>query len=89
MSKYYNHRNSKGQFTRRVSRAEDGRFAKAVPIVAGRLYGFRGATVRASRDVDSAGSRWVTFHKTLGGWVKENELIKINTRQVNNYLDKA
>ncbi len=46
--KYYNRRNTLGQFTRNVKRARNGRFVAPFEIVAGRLYDWRGATVRAS-----------------------------------------
>lgn len=89
MTRYYNHRNSRGQFTRRVARTSDGRFATPFQIVAGRLYNYRGATVRALKKDTVTGARLVSFHKTLFGFVRDTELEKINRRKVENYLAVA
>jgi hypothetical protein len=85
MSKFYNIRNSFGQFTRKVNRATDGKFSSPDNIVAGRLYSFKGSTVRALKK-DTKGARLVSFHKTLFGFVQDSDLQKINKRKVNNYL---
>lgn len=87
---YHNVRNSKGQFTRRlaVARAADGKFVSPINIVAGRLYSFKGATVRALKK-DVSGARLVSFHKTLFGFVNDNELEKIPTGKVQKYLAAA
>ena len=87
MQKLYNFRNSQGQFTRRVARAKNGRFASN--IVTGRLYDFRGATVRALKKDDKTGTRLISFHKTLFGYVKDRDLNKVNSRKVKNYLQNA
>jgi hypothetical protein len=86
---YYNHRNSLGRFTRRVRRADDGRFAPTTQVVAGRLYDYRGATVRALKRDSDTGTRLVSFHKTLFGFVKDKELKRIPASRVKNYLSKA
>lgn len=88
---YYNYRNSLGQFTRRVARAKDGKFAspKRIKIVAGRLYDFRGATVRALKTGAVTGKRLVSFHKTLMGYVKDSDLKVISPRKVKKYLANA
>ena len=77
MNNYHNFRNSKGQFAPRLN------------IVAGRLYNFKGATVRALQKDIKAGSRLVSFHKTLFGFVKDRELTRIDSRKVKNYLAAA
>ena len=74
---YHNFRNSKGQFTPRLN------------IVAGRLYNFRGATVRALQKDTKAGARLISFHKTLFGFVKDSDLTLVNSRKVKNYLAAA
>lgn len=89
MTRYYNHRNSRGQFTRRVARAKNGKFTSPFQIVAGRLYDYRGATVRALKKDTVTGARLVSFHKTLFGFVKDAELDKINRRKVETYLASA
>lgn len=62
-------------------------------IVAGRLYGYRGAVVRAGRDrmFGSRGDakRHVSFHKSLFGYVPENELKWVDGEKVNQYLQMA
>jgi len=91
MNNYHNVRNSKGQFTRQlaVSRAPDGKFATPFKIVAGRLYSYRGATVRALQRDTKANARLISFHKTLFGFVKDNELKKIPASKVEKYLAAA
>ena len=86
---YYNYRNSLGRFTRQITRATDGKFSSPNKVVAGRLYDFRGATVRALQKDSVTGLRIVTFHKALIGAVKDSELKKIGTRTVEKYLAKA
>lgn len=87
MPKFHNYRNSFGQFTRRVTRTSDGKFASNV--IAGRLYDFKGATVRALKKDDETGLRLVSFHKTLLGYVKDSQLTKVDGRKVQKYLQKA
>lgn len=89
MNRFYNHRNTSGQFTRKVTRTKDGKFASPNKIVAGRLYDFRGATVRALQKDAFTKARLVSFHKTLFGFVSDRDLQKINKRRVNNYLAAA
>jgi hypothetical protein len=86
---YYNYRNSEGRFTRQIPRAQDGKFASPTTVVAGRLYDFRGATVRALQKNNSTGTRLVSFHKTLFGYVKDADLQKIGKGKVKNYLAVA
>lgn len=78
-------------------RDSTGRFRK-VPknptIVSGRLYGYRGAVVRAGGDRQRDFNhdivlRHVTFHKTLHGFVPESELSVIGKGAVKQYLQKA
>lgn len=83
--KYHNIRNSKGQFTRRVKRARDGKFASnLLNIVAGRLYNWKNTIVRAGHLEN--GKRFVSCHKRLFGFVTDCELTKIDKRKVNNYI---
>lgn len=89
MTRYHNYRNSRGQFTRKVTRAPDGKFTTPLQIVAGRLYNYRGATVRALKRDTLTGAQLVSFHKTLFGFVRDTELEKINRRKVENYLAAA
>lgn len=89
MQKYYNIRNSKGQFTRPVARAYDGKFTSPFEIVPGRLYNFKGATVRALKKDIKTDARLVSFHKTLFGFVSDADLKKIPFRKVKNYLAEA
>jgi|APCry1669193128_1035447.scaffolds.fasta_scaffold49433_1 hypothetical protein len=89
MNKFHNVRNSNGQFTRRVARTKDGKFTSPMKIVSGRLYNYKGATVRALKRDEKAGVRLVSFHKALFGFVQDSELQKIDTRKVNDYLAAA
>jgi hypothetical protein len=88
--KYHNVRNSKGQFTRKlkVARAKDGKFSSPYNIVAGRLYDYKGAVVRAGQKGNGSYRR-VSFHKTLTGIVKDCELKKVNKSAVEAYLSNA
>ena len=88
--KYHNIRNSKGQFTRKlkVARAKDGKFSSIYNIVAGRLYDYKGAVVRAGRK-SSKNYRRISFHKTLTGIVQDCELKKVNKSAVREYLAHA
>ena len=88
--KYHNVRNSKGQFTRKskVARTKDGKFSSPYNIVAGRLYDYKGAVVRAGQK-SSSNYRRVSFHKTLTGIVKDCELKKVNKSAVKAYLSNA
>lgn len=83
----YNVRNSIGRFTRRIARRKDGRFTNR--IVAGRLYDFRGATVRAMARDAASGTRMVAFHKLLVGFVPEQELKVIPKAKVEKYLSQT
>lgn len=89
--KQHNTRNSQGRFTRNlpVKRTSDGKFASLFNIVPGRLYNFKGATVRALQKDTKRGKRLVSFHKTLFGFVTDKELQKVDRRRVNNYLAAA
>lgn len=62
-------------------------------IVAGRLYGYRGAVVRAGNDTirraNEAPQRHVNFHKSLFGFVPENELTFVDQTKVQEYLGYA
>ena len=85
MNKFYNIRNSAGQFTRKVNRANDGKFASPNKIVAGRLYSWKNQVVRALKK-DDKGARLVSLHHTLFGFVKDSELKKIDKHKVNKHL---
>ena len=87
---YHNLRNSKGQFTRRLvaKRASNGKFISPFNIVSGRLYNFKGTTVRALQK-NTKGERLVSFHKSLFGFVKDAQLEKVNSRVVKKYLAAA
>lgn len=52
----------------------------------GSLYSFRGQTVRALQ-ICNNGLRLVGFHKSLFGFVKDSELIKIEKPRVTQYLN--
>jgi hypothetical protein len=86
---YYNHRNSLGKFTRKFTRAPDGKFTSPFKVVSGRLYGFRGLTVRALQKDTQSGKRLISAHRTLFGFCNDTELQKINKRKVENYLAAA
>ena len=87
----HNLRNSKGRFTPKLSvrRAPNGRFASPFEIVPGRLYNFKGSTVRALQKDTKTNTRLISVHKTLFGFVRDNELQKIDTRKVKKYLEVA
>lgn len=77
-------------------RNKDGRFRSTKPqaVVAGRLYGFRGAVVRAGNDRQNANGggeplRHVSFHKLLHGFVPERELKIVTRDAVSTYLQEA
>jgi hypothetical protein len=72
-------RNSLGQFAP---------IPKHPPIVAGRLYGYRGTIVRA-HGLTVNGKRHVSFHKQLHGFVGDDELQWIPRDKVNQYLQTA
>jgi hypothetical protein len=84
----YNFRDSKGKFTKQSNKVS--KYVKPLfpSIVAGRLYGYRGTTVRAGQEC-SNGKRHVSFHKQLHGFVDESELEFIGKDQVDNYLQRA
>lgn len=88
MSKY-NIRDNKGKFVK-VS------FVKACAckgacngskIVAGRLYDWKGVTVRAFGKVGE--KRVVAIHKTLTGLVNDRELSTVSKQAVESYLAKV
>jgi hypothetical protein len=61
-------------------------------IVAGRLYGFKGAVVRAKKDQifrDGVPQRFVSFHKALIGYVPEAELQVVEPTKVKEYLQNV
>jgi hypothetical protein len=79
-----------------IRSATTGKFIKKnqpSTIVAGRLYGYRGAVVRAGNDTikrnGEAPQRHVNFHKALFGFVPENELTKVDKNAVEAYLNCA
>ena len=76
MQNYHNIRNSKGQFTRRlaVSRDADGKFVTPFEIVSGRLYNFKGSTVRALKKDTKTGTH---FFKNI--LPKQSKVISKNT----------
>jgi len=86
---YYNNRNSLGKFTRRlaVKRDSNGKFISPFDVVNGRLYGYKQIPVRAHKLEN--GHRLISFHKTLFGFCKDEDLTKINIRKVKNYLAEA
>lgn len=68
-----------------------GRFVSRKPsakIVNGRLYEYRGAVVRAKRLCNN-GLRFISFHKTLNGFVADSDLKPITKSKVKAYLEKA
>jgi hypothetical protein len=69
-----------------------GRFiprpAPASNVVNGRLYDYRGATVRAKRKCNN-GTRMISFHNSLFGFVKDTELTPISREKVTEYLSYA
>lgn len=82
----YNFRDSSGRF------AKQNFHRTLLQIVPGRLYGYKGGTVRAHYlfGKNSAEPKWlVSFHKTLFGLVKPSELMWIDAEQVMEYLDHA
>lgn len=66
---------------------ETGRFIpKNIPnVVPGRLYSYKGVIVRAKRLCNN-GLRFVTFHKTLNGFVPDSQLSTISREKVQEYL---
>ena len=59
-----------------------------VPIVAGRLYSYKGIVVRAKRKCNK--NLWlVSSHKKLNGFVRPEELGTIDKQEVKRYLDYA
>jgi len=86
---YYNHRNNKGQFARRISipRAKDGKFTSATKprrIVNGRLYGYKGIQVRLRGQ--ERGKALISVHNQLFGFVDPSELQLIGKAKVKSYL---
>ena len=75
-------RNSKGSFApmKRVNRDS--------PVRKGSLYSYKGQTVRAG-DAYTRGQRTVSVHGMLHGLVKEKDLVSINKRKVNQYLEHS
>jgi hypothetical protein len=67
-----------------------GRFvprSQATNIINGRLYGYRGAVVRAKRRCNN-GLRFVSFHKKLNGFVRDEELQVLSREKVAEYLSQ-
>lgn len=60
----------------------------AKSVVAGRLYYFKGTIVRAGRKT-SNDLRHVSFHKSLHGFVRDEELYLVNKNGVEQYLQNA
>ena len=54
----------------------------------GSLYNYKGQTVRAG-DSYARGQRTVSVHGMLHGLVKEKDLVPINKRKVNQYLEHS
>ena len=72
-------------------RDKTGRFMsrpKNLPIISGRLYGYRGTIVRAGQKLPN-GKRYVSYHKQLNGFVDEQELKWLDKNQVAQYLQTA
>lgn len=93
MSSKYNQRDKFGKFVK-VTAAQKGCLCgkgkcqtAGTKIVAGRLYDWKGVTVRAFGQV--AGERLVMAHKTLAGLVQDSALKPISKEQVAAYLAKA
>jgi hypothetical protein len=57
-------------------------------IVNGRLYGYKGAIVRARKQTNN-GLRLVSFHKKLNGFVRDEELEVVEPSKVREYLARA
>ena len=57
-------------------------------IVPGRLYGYRGAIVRAGRRCNN-NKRHISFHKMLHGFVNDGDLQFIDKSKVKEYLQYA
>jgi hypothetical protein len=69
---------------------QTGRFVqrKLTPIVAGGLYDYRGTVVRARKKCNN--DLWfVSAHKKLNGFVRPEELSKIDKATVKAYLANA
>lgn len=88
MSKY-NIRDKKGKFVKLVAlnTACKCGSGKCGSVVAGRLYDWKGVTVRAFGLV--GGKRYVAAHKTLTGLVNDAELKPTTKQAVEAYLSKA
>jgi hypothetical protein len=67
-----------------------GRFVpqKQVNVVPGRLYSYKGVVVRAKK-LCSNGLRFVSSHKKLNGFVRDEELRPIDPTTVRSYLENA
>lgn len=88
MQNKYNIRDSKGKFVKiSAPKTCKGNCNCGVKIVSGRLYNWKGITVRAFGTV--GGKRFVAAHKTLTGLVDESELKPITKEAVEAYLAKA
>ncbi len=67
-----------------------GKTNKSSPanIVNGRLYAYKGVVVRAKKLCNN-GLRFVTSHKKLNGFVRDEDLVAISKEQVAEYVDNA
>ena len=83
----YNIRDAKGKFVKLVSTKVCKCGGNCPKIVAGRLYDFKGVTVRAFGTVGN--KRFVAAHKVLTGLVDESELKPTTKQAVENYLARA
>jgi hypothetical protein len=94
MSQYkkYNYRDKTGKFAKLTSAKEGSCLCGknqcgTTTIVAGRLYNWKGVTVRAFGQVGN--QRLVMAHKTLSGLVADSELRAISKEEVTAYLAKT
>ena len=90
MQKKYNIRDKKGQFVKLVSPSHScacGKKKCGTNIVSGRLYDWKGVTVRAFGNVN--GKRFISAHKSLTGLVEDVELKPITKQAVETYLAQA
>jgi hypothetical protein len=72
---------------RRIATLRRQQRTRPETVVTGRLYGWKGAVVRAGRKVNQL--RLVTLHKSLVGYVPDNELSLVTPETVKGYLKTA
>ena len=67
-----------------------GRFVpkNVTTVVPGRLYSYKGVVVRA-KNLCNNGLRFITSHKKLNGFVRDEELTIIDKDRVREYLQNA